>query len=861
MFRLPFFALVTVLLALRVELHAALEGRAQLQIINGSPQVVDVFWLRPDGERVPNGSVPPGKHRVIGTTLGHRFAIVGREDKQESTVTAEVLVQAYRFGGLPSFYTQQASAGGFPVLASAKVNPYALKEAVYIIDMMLARRADVREAMIKSGARLSILAHNEYTCDQPEWAWLADEPVPGYDGISTRDYRDARARGMGGSRTDPYCSCAEENLLAYEGDPYSTENILIHELAHNIHLRGMINVDDTFDRRVKAAYDAAMKAGLWAGKYPSVNHHEYFAEGVQSWFDDNRENDHDHNHVNTRAELVAYDPALADLCREVFGDTILKYTKPQTRLTGHLAGYDPAKAPKFVWPERLAKAREIIRAKARARSAAAAATSSKPNILLILADDLGYGDVRCYNADSKVPTPHIDRLASEGMRFTDAHSPATVCTPSRYSLMTGQMAFRVPNGGTVFTGAGGPSLIAKGRLTLPAMLKLQGYATAAIGKWHVGLTFRDTEGKPIHEGGIEAVHRIDFSRRIEGGPLDHGFDRFFGTACCPTTDWLYAFIDGDRIPVPPTQLLDRSTLPKHPYADDCRPGLIAPDFPMEEVDRRFLQKSREFIAQHARNSPKQPFFLFHATQAVHLPSFAGKDFRGKTQAGPHGDFIAEFDHIVGELMRELEAHGLAQNTLVILSSDNGPETTTVVHMRADHAHDGTRPWRGLKRDSWEGGHRVPMIVRWPGRIQAGTTSDQPACLTDLLATIAAITGAELPPDSAEDSFNLLPALTGTATQPIRPYLITQAFRGAATLSIRRGHWKYLDHPGSGGNDYARGDLKRFALPGTAPEAPGQLYDLANDPGETTNLYSQKPGIVEELKSLLQQSKTSGRSRP
>jgi arylsulfatase A len=313
--------------------------------------------------------------------------------------------------------------------------------------------------------------------------------------------------------------------------------------------------------------------------------------------------------------------------------------------------------------------------------------------------------------------------------------------------------------------------------------------------------------------------------------------------------------------LPPTQLLDRSTLPKHPYADDCRPGLIAPDFPMEEVDRRFLQESREFIAQHARNSPKQPFFLFHATQAVHLPFFAGKDFRGKTQAGPHGDFISEFDHIVGELMRELEAHGFAQNTLVILSSDNGPETTTVVHMRADHAHDGAKPWRGLKRDSWEGGHRVPLIVRWPGRIQAGTTSDQLACLTDLMATIAAITGAELPPDSAEDSFNLLPALTGTATQPIRPYLITQAFRGAATLSIRRGHWKYLDHPGSGGNDYTRGDLKHFALPETAPEAPGQLYDLANDPGETTNLYSQKPGIVEELQSLLQQSRTSGRSRP
>lgn len=369
---LPFLMKRLLLIAcfLTSALQAALD-RPKLQIINGTAQVVEVFWINEKGERVPNGSVPPGKHTIIGTTLGHRFAIVGREDKQESLVTSEVPVQAFRMGGVPSFYTQQASAGGFPVVASAKVSPYALKEAVYIIDMMLSKRPDVREAMVKSGARLSILAHNEFTCDQPEWAWLAEEKEEGLDNLSARDFRDARARGMGGSITDPYCSCAEENLLAYDGDPYSTENILIHELAHNIHLRGMSNVDATFDKRVKAAYNAAMKAGLWKGKYASVNHHEYFAEGVQSWFDNNREPDHDHNHVNTRAELLDYDPGLAALCREVFGDTVLKYTKPQTRLTGHLAGYDPKTAPKFTWPPHLEKARELIRAKARARSDAA----------------------------------------------------------------------------------------------------------------------------------------------------------------------------------------------------------------------------------------------------------------------------------------------------------------------------------------------------------------------------------------------------------------------------------------------------------------------------------------------------------
>jgi len=486
---------------------------------------------------------------------------------------------------------------------------------------------------------------------------------------------------------------------------------------------------------------------------------------------------------------------------------------------------------------------------------------AQPNIVIILADDLGYGDVGCYNSQSKVPTPHLDRLAGEGMRFTDAHSAATVCTPSRSSLMTGQMAFRIPGGGKVFTGVGGPSLIAAGRLTLPAMLRAKGYATAATGKWHVGMTFRDKDGQPVSDNGVESVQRVDYSRRVEGGPLDRGFDRFFGTACCPTTDWLYAFIDGDRIPVPPTVLLDKSKLPNHAYSEDCRGGFIAPDFPMEEVDMVFLEKSREFLEQHVSQSPDKPFFLYHACQAVHLPSFPGKEFKGKTQAGPHGDFIFEFDSVVGELMQSLERLKLADNTLVIVTSDNGPETTAVVNMRSDHQHDAARPWRGMKRDDWEGGHRVPFLLRWPGHVKPGTTSDQLLSLTDVMSTVAAIVGAKLPDDAAEDSFNMLPALLGQANQPIRPYLLQQAFGGARWLSIRRGAWKYLDHQGSGGNNYDTPLLKPFALKDTAPDAPGQLYDLSKDPGETTNLYQENPQIVKELKAKLDESKRSGRSAP
>ncbi|MGA2497810.1 MAG: hypothetical protein ABSH20_08720 [Tepidisphaeraceae bacterium] len=379
MTRITSLALAVLLLVPLAVLRAAdapQPPRPKLQIINGGGQTIDIFWLKSDIERVPNGSVAPGKDTVITTTLGHRFQVVSREDKVAATVTSEVPVQAFRFDpggrdGIPAFYTQRASAGGFPIVASAKVNPYALKEAAFIVDTMLARRPEVRAAMIKGGARLCIMAHNEYTTDLPEFTRLGEEQVPGFDGIPAKDYWDARARGLGGSETDPYCSVGEENLLGYPGDPYEKECILIHEFAHNIHLRGMVNVDPTFDTRVKAAYDAAMKAGLWKGKYAAVNHHEYFAVGTASWYGHNRFNDFDHNHVHTRALLLEYDPGLAGLCREVFGDADVKYTKPATRLTGHMAGYDPATAPKFEWPERLKQAKADIRAKAMAREKAA----------------------------------------------------------------------------------------------------------------------------------------------------------------------------------------------------------------------------------------------------------------------------------------------------------------------------------------------------------------------------------------------------------------------------------------------------------------------------------------------------------
>jgi hypothetical protein len=376
----------------------------RLQVFNRSTEPAEIMALDEQGGQTAAGEVAPGGNTILAASPGQAYSVIGRHSRAEERAVASQPVKAFVFrpagvGGPPAidesagvgrvvapptalkvdrFHAKSTSAHGFPIVASAAVSDFALLEAAYLVDALLAARPDVRQALIESGARLCILGHDEYTTDLPEFAFLAATPMEGFPGISGRDFWDARARGTGGSETDPYCSCGEENLLAYDGDPYAAECILIHEFAHVIHLRGMSNVDPSFDARLLAAYDAAMRDGLWKGKYASVNHHEYFAEGVQCWFDNNRVNDHDHNHVHLRSELLDYDPRLAALCKEVFGDTELRYTKPAARLTGHLAGYDPATAPRFRWPERLEAAKQEIRRQAEARSATAEPSTAPP---------------------------------------------------------------------------------------------------------------------------------------------------------------------------------------------------------------------------------------------------------------------------------------------------------------------------------------------------------------------------------------------------------------------------------------------------------------------------------------------------
>ncbi len=275
----------------------------------------------------------------------------------------------------------------------------------------------------------------------------------------------------------------------------------------------------------------------------------------------------------------------------------------------------------------------------------------------------------------------------------------------------------------------------------------------------------------------------------------------------------------------------------------------------------FLEKTTQFIAKHRESHPTQPFFAVLCTQIAHAPVLPAEEFRGTTKAGPRGDFVWELDAIVGRLLDQLQALGIDDNTLILFSSDKGPETVHVDWMRRDHGHDAAGGWRGMKRDGWEGGHRVPFIARWPGKFPGGLVSDQLCSTTDLFATIASAVGTELPDEVAVDSFDLLPAMLGRVpdSQPIRPHLLTQSFRGE--FQIRQGKWKYLDHRGSGGNDYSKGMLTAYQLEEAEPDAPGQLYDLESDPGETQNLYYRQADKRQELQNLLQELKESGRSAP
>ncbi len=482
---------------------------------------------------------------------------------------------------------------------------------------------------------------------------------------------------------------------------------------------------------------------------------------------------------------------------------------------------------------------------------ASAVRAAPPHILILLADDLGYGDLRCYNPDSKIPTPHLDRLAAEGLRFTDLHSPSAVCTPTRYGLLTGRYAWRSRLRSGVLWGWSSP-LIEPGRLTLPALLKQRGYVTAGFGKWHLGLGWVTRE--PVNFGDraqpAADVTLVDYTRPLTGGPHTAGFDTYFGIPASLDME-PYVWIENDRCVAAPTAWCAGGKHQRQGGGGFYRPGPMAPDFRHEEVLPEITRRTVRFLEAHARAGGDRPFFAYVALSSPHDPWLPAAPFRGRSQAGPRGDFVAQTDHAVGEILAALDRLGLDGRTLVIFTSDNGAHWLPDEVRQFNHHANG--PWRGQKADIHEGGHRVPGLVRWPGRVKAGTATGQLACLTDCFATLAEVVGAPLPADAAEDSFSFAHLLEGRRpAQAVRASLVLHSSRGL--FALRRERWKYIEGLGSGG----------FTAPARVKPAPaepaGQLYDLYTDPAETTNRYVEQPAVVAAMQAELDALRTRGRSR-
>ncbi len=490
------------------------------------------------------------------------------------------------------------------------------------------------------------------------------------------------------------------------------------------------------------------------------------------------------------------------------------------------------------------------------------AAESLPNIVYVLADDLGYGDVKCNNPDSKIPTPNVDLLAAEGMRFTDAHTPSAVCTPTRYGIMTGRYCWRTWLTHRVLDGYDAP-LIEKGRVTVPALLKQRGYQTACVGKWHLGMQWTDKDGNPVPSIPLEKKKRprngrdVDHSVPVRGGPIDVGFDRYFGISASLNMS-PFCFIDDDRPFCLPT--LDQERISTEFISVD--EGVRSPDFTITAVMPRLAGEAVRFIERQEESG--KPFFLYAPLTSPHLPLAPNTEYRGKSAAGEYGDFVVETDAFLGAVLEALDRTGQADNTLVIFTSDNGglyhwweaKETDDLKYYKIksrgayvkQFGHQGNAHLRGTKADIWEGGHRVPFVARWPGRTPAGAVSNELIELTDLLATTAAIVGADLPDGAGEDSRNILPALLAEKpVKPVRDFAVHHSLWGV--FAIRQGPWKMIPHRGSGGFTFPK-DIDVAKVGGPA----GQLYNLQEDPSETKNLWGQNPEVIERLETLLEEIK-------
>ncbi len=456
------------------------------------------------------------------------------------------------------------------------------------------------------------------------------------------------------------------------------------------------------------------------------------------------------------------------------------------------------------------------------------AASNKPNIVVVLADDLGYGDVQCLNPQrGKIKTPNLDRLASQGMTFTDAHSGSSVCTPTRYGLLTGRYAWRTRLQNGVLDGYVEP-LIAAQRLTLPGMLKQQGYQTACIGKWHLGFTIEgadktgNSEKKSAKSKQENKMMGALLGAITKDGPTTRGFDTFYGFH---HARMMKSVFENDRV----TQIVEPV---------DMLPSLV--------------KNTREYLLKQAK--AKQPFFLYMALSSPHTPIVPSKEWQGKSGLGDYGDFVMETDWAVGEVMRALKEAGLEDNTLIIFSSDNGCSPQAGTSKLEALGHFASAQYRGYKSDIWDGGHRVPFLVRWPGKVKPGTECDKLICLTDIMATCADILGVKIPDNAGEDSVSILPALQGREQVRLRETVVHHSISGQ--FAIRQGSWKLELCPGSGGwSKPVDNEARKQNLPAI------QLYDLKADIAETRNVQAENPEVVARLTRLLEEQIANGRSTP
>ncbi|MCP5537929.1 MAG: arylsulfatase [Akkermansiaceae bacterium] len=457
--------------------------------------------------------------------------------------------------------------------------------------------------------------------------------------------------------------------------------------------------------------------------------------------------------------------------------------------------------------------------------------AGKPNIIYILADDLGYGDVQALNPkQGKIPTPGMDRLAEQGMVFTDAHSNSSVCTPTRYGVLTGRYNWRTYKQSGVLFGFDQP-LIAKDRLTVAGLLKKQGYKTAMVGKWHLGLGLRSPDGKPT-KGQKAAVDGVDWSARITGGPVDLGFDSWYGIAASLDMP-PYIFINNDHF-------VGKCTTTKAFH----RKGPAHADFEAVDVLDTIGEKAADFIR---RQKADEPFFLYVPLTSPHAPIIPTDQWKGKSKLGLYGDFVMQTDAVVARITDAVDAAKLADNTIIIVTSDNGCSKVADIPGLKKQGHFPNAHYRGSKSDIWDGGHRVPFIVRWPAGVEAGSSSGEVICLTDLMATCAELSGGKLPDNAGEDSVSFAPALKGKPIVSTRKGVVHHSVSGQ--FAYRQGKWKLLLTKASGG--WTREKM--------SDNSPAQLYDMEADPGEQKNLYKSHPEVVERLIAQLESDVKRGRS--